>query len=56
MQTVMCTVFAEFASRYLMRPLEWVSEPFTSFDGNKFNLDYYIPESQLEEDEEVRVD
>eukprot|EP00520_Triparma_pacifica_P001497 CAMPEP_0118634302 /NCGR_PEP_ID=MMETSP0785-20121206/1468_1 /TAXON_ID=91992 /ORGANISM="Bolidomonas pacifica, Strain CCMP 1866" /LENGTH=551 /DNA_ID=CAMNT_0006525255 /DNA_START=227 /DNA_END=1879 /DNA_ORIENTATION=- len=56
MQTVMCTVFAEFASRYLMRPLEWVSEPFTSFDGNKFNLDYYIPESQLEEDEELSTE
>lgn len=53
MQTVMCTVFAEFASRYLMRPLEWVSQSFTSFDGNKFNLEYYIPESQLEEDEEL---
>ena len=41
MQTVMCTICAEFGTQILMRPLVWDEDTFLSFDGNSFSLYYY---------------
>jgi len=41
-QTVLCTVLAD-TMWLMLKPLTWVTTRFTSFDENKFDLDWFQP-------------